>query len=723
MKDYFTDFQRNLIEVSDFKYALEESCILVLTDGKGTVLYVNDNFCKISKYNREELVGNDLRIINSGYHSKAFINDLWSKITDGKTWRGELRNKSKDGAIFWLNTTIVPFLNKEGKPYQYIAINVDVTGWRMEEEVSAKIYREKEAILNSISESVVSVDNEWRYTFLNDAALSTHFKSRKEIVGKVIWDIHPEMEGTIFWVKYHEAMQTRKEIEIESYYLPMDTWFFVKVYPSADGLTIFYKDITENKKAEEKLLLEKNLSQSIVNSLPGIFYLYDQNGTFIQWNKNFETISGYTSYEISIMNPLDFFGPDEKELLRDKIKSVFENGKAEVEAHFLTKNNVRIPFFFNGHKTTINGEDYLLGVGFDITERNKIENSLKESEEKYRYLFNNNPALIFIWDIETLGILEVNDIALELYGYTRKEFLDMTVLDYRPEEDHASIREFITNARFNSRKTWRHLKKNGQLMYMDIASHLIDYHGRKAILSLAKDITDQVAAENQLKETYNNIRKLNAHLQTIREEERTVIAREIHDELGQQLTGLKMDASWLMKKMVIDDKSQQEKLADMIALIDDSIKTVRRISSDLRPGILDDLGLVAALEWQSNEFEKRTGLHCSFQSKLEDFQLKRDLATGIFRIYQEALTNVMRHSNAAEVITILEQKDQHIVLTIQDFGDGFDLSEVKNKQSLGLTGMQERALMFSGHLKIESKKGHGTKIILEIPFISPESNT
>jgi signal transduction histidine kinase len=218
--------------------------------------------------------------------------------------------------------------------------------------------------------------------------------------------------------------------------------------------------------------------------------------------------------------------------------------------------------------------------------------------------------------------------------------------------------------------------------------------------------------------TYEDIRRLNAHLQTIREEERASIAREIHDELGQQLTGLKMDTSWLNKKLSGKDEKLEHKLSDMLSLIDSTVKTVRRISSDLRPGVLDDLGLIAALEWQSSEFEKRSGIACNFTANYHEKEPDKKTAMGIFRVYQEALTNVMRHASATEVNAKLEKQNDHIILTVADNGKGFDSDSNMERKTLGLIGMKERALMMGGELHISSKKGVGTTVTLKIPFIT-----
>lgn len=352
-------------------------------------------------------------------------------------------------------------------------------------------------------------------------------------------------------------------------------------------------------------------------------------------------------------------------------------------------------------------------------DRRKAQTEIVESEERYRYLFQNNPALIFIWDLETLGIMEANETALQAYGYTREELLQMTVLGLRSKEDAPRIIEFakrmLQSKEPVAKGVWKHIRKNGEQMYMDITSHRIEYNNRKAILSLAKDITEQHKAEEELKKTYEDIRRLNTHLQTIREEERASIAREIHDELGQQLTGLKMDTSWLGKKIADKDEGIQHKITDMLSLIDTTVKTVRRISSDLRPGVLDDLGLIAALEWQSGEFQKRSGIVCHFVSDFNESEPDKKTAMGIFRVYQEALTNVMRHSNATEVNAKLEKHDGHVMLTVTDNGKGFDSESDGERKTLGLIGMKERALMMGGELKITSTRGLGTTITLTIP--------
>lgn len=248
------------------------------------------------------------------------------------------------------------------------------------------------------------------------------------------------------------------------------------------------------------------------------------------------------------------------------------------------------------------------------------------------------------------------------------------------------------------------------------------YPSEKGLTIIYSDISDKKRMENDLEESYQNIRQLNNYLQTIREEERGNIAREIHDELGQQLTALKMDTYWLSKKLDSQNETISLKINEMLDLIDQTIKTIRRIATDLRPGILDDLGLIPALDWLSSETMKRSGINITFETSLEQIYLNKSHSIGIFRIYQESLTNILRYANTQLVNSYLYIENQNIVLKIVDYGVGFSMDEIKHKSSFGLSSMKERALMMDGHLEITSTPGKGTIIKLILPKTIVENN-
>lgn len=597
------------------------------------------------------------------------------------------------------------------------------------------------------------------------------------------------------------------------------------------------QDITQEKLYQQNIILEKELSDSIINSLPGIFYLYSTDGVLYRWNKNFETVSGYSSEEIKRIRPMMLIDPEQIDMVKERIANVYKAGEDFVEANLVTRWGNKIPFYFTGRIIHYEGEPCLMGVGIDIservksqlalaaseekyrsiieqasdgifisdekgryldvnskgeklsgytkeellklsifdlmgteadkdgvietnlleqgqiaiteikmkqksghyidveisarhlmdgryigmvrdiTERKKAQEALKISEEKYRLLFYQNPMPMWMLSLPNWNFLDVNQAAIDFYGFSRQQFLSMSIMDLEPKGDKEHYMENIDKQfGVNDAGQWDLKKENGKRATVNIISHYIFYEEQPALLVLANDITEKILAEEKLKESHENYRQLASHLETIREAERTHIAREIHDELGQQLTGLKMDISWLSKKINNEDLNVQIKVQETIGLIDATVKTVRRIATELRPSILDDLGLIAAMEWQTEEFEKRSDIKGIFISNVAAVQIDTATATGLFRIYQESLTNVMRHSQATQMEANLHLDKQFIKLTIHDNGKGFAIDAITNKKTLGILGMRERATLMGGSYEITSMPQKGTQVIIIVPL-------
>ena len=241
---------------------------------------------------------------------------------------------------------------------------------------------------------------------------------------------------------------------------------------------------------------------------------------------------------------------------------------------------------------------------------------------------------------------------------------------------------------------------------------------------VTRDITGLKQAEKQLRDSREQLRALAAYLQSVREEERTRIAREVHDELGQALTGLKMELAWLDKKFAEAGQFPalrflRQKTREIPEVVDQIISTVRKIATELRPGVLDDLGLEAAIEWQIHDFQKRTGIKCEFASNLSDIALSQERATAVFRIFQETLTNIARHANASRVKIKLEASHGKLLLEVQDNGKGMTARDLSGAKSLGLLGMRERATMLDGEVTIVGHRGKGTTVGLRIPLVRP----
>lgn len=234
-----------------------------------------------------------------------------------------------------------------------------------------------------------------------------------------------------------------------------------------------------------------------------------------------------------------------------------------------------------------------------------------------------------------------------------------------------------------------------------------------------RERAERKRALEQLRQSHEQLHALSMYLQHIREEERMRISRAVHDELGQALTGLKIDLSWLGNHLPRSLELLVEKTREMTSHIDETIKTVRRISTELRPGILDHLGLVAAIEWQANEFQSRTGIQCNVGSSLHRTILDEELNTVFFRIFQETLTNIIRHANATRVDVHLAEERNHLKLEVKDNGRGIKPNEISNIHSIGLLGMRERAALLGGEVNIRGTPRRGTHVIVSIPLRTP----
>ena len=228
----------------------------------------------------------------------------------------------------------------------------------------------------------------------------------------------------------------------------------------------------------------------------------------------------------------------------------------------------------------------------------------------------------------------------------------------------------------------------------------------------------RLAAEADLQESYERLRALAANLELVREEERTQIARELHDQLGQALTAMKFDLAWLTDRLVPTDATLARKAKAVTTQMDTMIKTVRRIATELRPGMLDDLGLVASIEWQARDFEKRTGIACEVSVPAQLLPLTRAQSLALFRIFQEALTNVARHANAHQIEAQLTATLETVTLQVHDDGRGLQPGKIAGRHSLGLLGMRERAQRLGGTFDIQSVPGDGTIVTVSIPLKS-----
>jgi two-component system, NarL family, sensor histidine kinase UhpB len=352
-------------------------------------------------------------------------------------------------------------------------------------------------------------------------------------------------------------------------------------------------------------------------------------------------------------------------------------------------------------------------------EKADAEAGLINSERRYRTLFQRNPAGIYQSTADG-KIIDCNNAFCRMLGYgspgqMRKiHFRDL----YSSEDEMRHFMARVHDEKFLSNYETIFKKKDGSSVYVIgnislVENNETDIHTIEGIMI---DITDRKTAEEDLKKVNLELHELSSHLQIIREEERIQIARDIHDELGQQLTCLKMDVYSLDKDLGSDDLAIMGKFSDILGLIEASVNSVRKIAANLRPGILDDIGLVEALQWQSQEVQTRFGIRVNFIPDRSDIDAPPAVGTGLFRIYQEALTNAVRHSNARVIDSSIKIVDNRIILEIKDDGKGIDMSAIGSCRTFGLLGIRERVYAMEGQYQLASEPGKGTSLYISVPF-------
>jgi len=364
----------------------------------------------------------------------------------------------------------------------------------------------------------------------------------------------------------------------------------------------------------------------------------------------------------------------------------------------------------------------------------RAERQLRESEERFEWAGRAATDAIWDWTIATKAVWW-SDSFCKLFGYDREDVQPTTEawLTRIHPDDKAGTVAAIEAALHSRRQMWageyRFRRQDGSYAFVQDRGYIIrDVDGKPVrVVGGMTDITARKEAEQKLERSRRQLRALSARLQSLREEERAHIAREIHDELGQTLTGLKMDLRWAEKHLAREPDLTLNPVLDKIVeageLADATIAGVQRIAAELRPGVLEDLGLAAALRHEAQHFQERTGVHCRLQLPESLPDLPREIATNVFRIFQEALTNVARHAEAKELEVHLACEPGGLVLRVIDDGKGIRRSDLEDVKSLGLVGMKERAQLLGGEVTVQPGSPHGTMVELALPLPSDGPST
>lgn len=485
------------------------------------------------------------------------------------------------------------------------------------------------------------------------------------------------------------------------------------------------QDVTERKQAEEAIRKTQEKFATLVNTVDGIVWEAEADTfAFTYVSGHAEKLLGYpTQRWITEKNFwVDHIHPDDREwAVNYCVACTTERKEHQFEYRMIAADGRTVWLAdFVAIVVDENQHAQLRGIMVDITERKKAEEALSNERKLLRVLIDNLPDYIYVKDASLNHVIN-NRANVTLLGFeTEEETLNKTITELLGEsiagdflrDDQAVLDTGlpIIDREEPIRDHTGHLR-----WLLTTKIPLKDENNMvTGLVGISHDITERKHIHEELQEKNRQLKKLSAHLQSIREEERKILAREVHDELGQLASVVKMDIDWLTLRLPGLEEGPLKRLQHATSTTDLLINTIRKIASTLRPSMLDELGLNASLAWQCKEFTTVSGIPCVFDPLFDDANLPMTVKTELFRICQESLTNVMRHASASKVQVSIAETKEGVRLTVADNGKGFDVKQKSG--TLGLIGMRERALSVNGRLVIESTPRRGTSVSTIVPL-------
>ncbi len=527
--------------------------------------------------------------------------------------------------------------------------------------------------------------------------------------------------------------------EISTY----DAWWneakFLFLYALVAGvITIllmlwFAKHFRREMQLDQSLhLAEENYQALIHQPLAGVAKINAKTGQYLAVNQCLCAMTGYTSHEILAMKLYDITHPDDRESVKKYLTDCVNNPvdtPITFKKRFIHKDGRTVHALISSHavKNAQAGTIECIKLIQDVSASIESQIILKEQENRLSIIIHNSMDAIITIDADET-ILIFNAAAEAMFGYDAQDALKMSLSKLIPPSlrsgHHAHVQAFSqsgdTARKMGAKLVLKGLRANGEEFPLDASISRAVSDGKVYMTVILRDLTIQVKAQNELNRARTELRELSIASQTAREEEKSRISRELHDELGQNLTALKMDLSWLQARTPGAAVANLERIRAMQAVLDSTVVATRRIAADLRPMMLDDLGLKAALEWLTQDFSRRLLIPCDLLIDEKVIELDVRVQSALYRAVQECLTNISRHAQATQVHIEVCMGRAEVTLQVRDNGVGM-IEEARSKRgSFGLIGMRERIYILGGKVVIDSQLGKGTHVTIELPQ-SPSS--
>jgi PAS domain S-box-containing protein len=569
-------------------------------------------------------------------------------------------------------------------------------------------------ILESISDAFFAVDKDWRITYWNEEAELIMGKTRKQVIGKHLWEEYPDAIDSDFYREYHKSMKTGEKADFEEFYPALSKWLQVSVYPSKNGLSIYFKDISERKKAEEE---NNQLQITIENSMNEIYTFDATTLQFNYANRGALLNLGYSKKEITSFSPhhikTGYTEASFKQLIqpllsKEKEKIIFftnhqrkDGSKYPVETHLQLVSEGIHPQF--------------LAIAMDLTEH-------KKAEEMYRLLADHTNDLICMHNSDT-SITYLSPSIKNLLGFEPEELLGKQVFDLIHKDDIKPVKEAIRDTFFQGviieTFAYRARHKKGHYLWLEtLGSPVIQDKEVISFVTSSRNITQAMLVKQEIQEYQSSLQRLTSEMSFIEENQKKQIAANIHDHLSQSLVISKMKISNLEKRTELKDIV--EDLGFIKSHISEALENSRKITYELSPPILFQLGLIEALDWYTEEIQEKYGIEFRFNSTIDSFHFDEFKSILIFRCVQEVVTNAIKYAKASLMTLEFIVEDTAIVLFVKDNGIGFNIGNLKGLNSsdggFGLFKVQERIRNMKGEFSITSALQKGTVVKISVPL-------
>ena len=546
-----------------------------------------------------------------------------------------------------------------------------------------------------------------------------HFLRHSDVTALCQYDLNKFSPELILGVlRTHPLVIYRGDVCRNPYYVPPEEF----LTPSRPALELdrLLANIHALHQAERTIVASEQRWRSIFeNSGIGIA-MVELDGRFVVTNRVYQELVGYTAAELQNIKLLELTHEDDRKKAIDLIAEMRAGQRREFQIEKRSLRKDRPPVWVRTTMSLIRdvggAPRYMMALVEDIQEHKRAEENLKRQTEVLQTIFDHIPVMINLTG-EDGRLKLINREWERILGWRLEEIQTQNIDVVAECYPDPRVRQVVLNLRAAAKGEWVDLKTRTRDGRMVDTSWAVVKLTDGTTLGIGEDITERKRAEEELQRSFGQLRELTARLQSVREEERARVAREIHDELGQALTAIKIDLASLLRGPRADKREELEKAESILRLVDETIGSVRRIATELRPGILDDLGLVAAVEWAAEEFELRTGIKCRLYLPDGEIAIDPEATTAIFRILQETLTNITRHAEATRVDIRLGRENGNIVLEVRDNGRGIGEEQLLAGRSLGILGMRERALLLGGQLTIHGAPGKGTIVRVVIPKV------